>query len=166
MSPSEPMIDDDHDHPVRLGGRSFRRCAALAAAIALSAVFSATGADAAVPPPTARTITGVGEVTPPGCDEGAYKVPFTATTTGGETWVTIRPIAVAVACPALVYGTTTTFAGSWDPRSGGCIPASSGNGGRICIGAMPHRGVTNGIAFRLCPDPVRCFSGDAWIGRM
>jgi len=132
----------------------------------VAASLAGTGsASAQDPAPLPGTVQGVGEVTPPGCDGGAYKVPFASLTDAGDTWIVGRPAAVAVACDAIVYGTATVFLGGWNPVTGGCLEAALGGAARICIGAMPHRGVLNGVSFRYCPDRERCFLGEAWLAR-
>lgn len=134
-----------------------------------AAVFSVAVAPAAAQEPPERTgsmLHGLGEVTPPGCDARAYKVPFTAVTDGAGLWIVARPAAIGVACDSITYGTGQAFAGPWSPESGGCIPAVGGTGARICIGAMPDRGLVNGIPFRYCPALDRCFLGDAWLARL
>lgn len=116
-------------------------------------------------PPRARvasSISGVGQVTPPGCATGAYQVPFIAGSDGVGTWVMVRPVAVGVDCDAVTYGAAETFAGAWDPRIGGCLRAPSGT--RWCLGPIPHRGVTDGVAFQWCPG-IACWPGTATVAR-
>lgn len=135
--------------------------ACLSAAITLGTA----SASAQPPAPLPGSVQGVGEVTPPGCDAGAYKVPFSALTDAGDVWIVGRPAAVAVACDAVVYGTGTVFVGTWNPQIGGCLDEALGSSASLCIGAMPHRGVLNGVPFRYCPDRQRCFQGEAWLAR-
>ena len=136
------------------------------ALIAVAAFGVPSVALAQLPPRAPASIAGVGEVTPPGCDEGAYKIPFSAVSDAGDVWIVSRPVAIGVACDGVTYGTASVFAGTWRPATGGCIGDLNGSDARICIGAMPHRGVTNGVPFRLCPDAQRCFIGDAWLARL
>lgn len=136
--------------------------------IALLLVTSATVAPTALaqlPPRLPASIAGVGEVTPPGCDAGAYKIPFSAASDAGEVWVVGRPAAMGVACDAVVYGGPLTFVGAWRPDAGGCIGDLGGSTARICIGPVPHRGVARDVPFKLCPDAHRCFVGLAWMAR-
>ena len=131
----------------------------------LAVAITTTPAAAQLPPRLPVSVDGVGEMTPAGCEAGAYKVPFAAASDAGDVWVVGRPVAIAAACEAIVYGTAAIFVGSWDPATGGCLADSTGSGARICIGAMPNRGVLNGVPFRYCPDAQRCFDGDAWLAR-
>lgn len=176
MNPQSPSIaDDDHDEQIRLGGRSLRRTAAIAIGVAIVVAGSASGARAATVhagvswgarSPGVGSLSGLGEVTPPGCDDGAYKVAFASVSDPRGSFIVARPAAIGVSCPAVTYGTTTMFRGSWDARTGGCVDDVNGTGGRLCVGAMPDRGIANGVPFRLCPDRDRCFVGSAWIVRV
>lgn len=136
--------------------------------IALLLAASAAAPTAALaqrPPRLPASVAGIGEVTPPGCDEGAYKVPFSAASDAGEVWIVGRAAAIGVACDAIVYGGPLLFAGVWHPDSGGCIADLGGSAARICIDAVPSRGVSTDVAFRLCPDADRCFLGVARVVR-
>lgn len=113
-------------------------------------------------PPTPITMLGLAEVTPPGCNRGAYKVPFVAGTDGGGEWFVARPAALGVACEGIVYGGPTLLQGAYQPSDGGCIASS---GAKLCLGPMPHRGLTNGIPATWCPD-TKCFHGEAWLSRL
>jgi hypothetical protein len=181
MSPTlEPRVvidENDHEHVVNLKGRSLRRtvCIALAVAGALvagplaeaDAAVSALATPSSMPsqPGQPGQIFGLGEVAAPGCASDAYKVPFVAATDGDGVWTVSRPAALGWDCDAITYGTAAVFVGSWDAEVGGCVPDRSRPGASICIGAMPHRGALNGVAFRLCPDALRCFVGEAWLTR-
>lgn len=149
----------------RLVSRGAQRTRRLVAGLALLSVWSFGDAAAQLPPRAPGLVTGVGEVTPPGCDPGAYKMPFTASSDSGTVWIAARPAAVGVACPGVVYGSAGVFAGTWRPRDGGCLADVTGGPARLCIGAMPDRGVADGVPFRYCPD-TRCFPGTAWVARV
>lgn len=135
-------------------------------AILLVCVLAAAApgtASASRPQRWPSAISGVAEVSVPGCDHGAYKIPFAGARDTGDTWIVARPLAVGVACDAVTYGTPATFIGGWDARIGGCVAGNAG--AELCIGPMPDRGVANGVTFRYCPEARRCFVGEAWVVR-
>jgi hypothetical protein len=133
----------------------------VALAILMAASFPAA---ATLPPPSPGQLSGVGEVSWPGCGQHGYKIPFAAFSEGKSMWLSARVGAIGIECEAAVYGAPSSFAGQWTPRNGGCLHAVTGTS-RLCIGPMPDRGVSNETSFSYCLDATQCFAGKAWVAR-
>jgi hypothetical protein len=112
-------------------------------------------------------IVGYGELTPPGCDFGALKMPVTAVNDGGPVWLTIRPASLALDCLGATAGAPIVFFDTWNPDIGGCISSVTNPGTWLCIGSVPHRLTSSSTTMSMCfpTNPVQCWSGLAQLMR-
>lgn len=116
---------------------------------------------------TTATMAGFGEMTPPGCEPGALKMPLEGQSDGGPVWLTVRPFSVGVECPAIVLGTMHVFVGNWKPERGGCLSSIMSPGVSLCVGPVRTVLTPTVTSLSLCfqPSPPACWSGTATLVR-
>jgi hypothetical protein len=105
---SHNIEDDDHDHPVRLHGRSFKRTAVIAGLIAMTVAGIAAKADAE---PT-NVVSGLAVFTSQsGCTE-SLNVPFVITEEADNLWTLVAE-PVHTNC-TIRFDLPLRFVGDWD----------------------------------------------------
>lgn len=109
------------------------------------------------------TLSGLGEVTPPRCDQGAYKIPIVAASDGGPVWIAVRPASIGIWCSGIHYSLSSVFAGTWDPAKGGCIPGQMPADRWLCIGPVAQTSPVVATSLSLCfsLQPRDCWDGTA-----
>lgn len=159
------MLDErDHDHVIDLNPRPLRRTLLIAAAIGVIVTLASVTVArsmAAIEPPL--SVSGIASIDRPGCASGAYKVSFQMVGEADRDLIGVRPLSLGIECQGVSYGLTTWYEGRFDPRVGGCLVAS--NGSRVCLGAIPYRGVHDPVRFDLCFAEVSCWPGRAALVR-